>query len=222
MARSTQVFPTYTAPERLADRVIHIVGLAAAPVGIAWLLLRLGGASPLQVAAVVIYSAGLIGMLSASAGYNLVPASRLKVWLRRIDQSMIYVMIAGSYTPFALIGLGPHTGGPLCILIWILAALGIVLNLSFGHRFQAAGLVLYMAMGWLVIFYIRALIAAVPAAVLVLLVSGGVIYSIGMAIHATARLKFHNPIWHAMVAVAAALHLVAIANLLPSGAIAAQ
>jgi hemolysin III len=213
MARSSQVFPVYTAPERAADRVIHIVGLAAAPVGIAWLLLRLGGASPLQWAAVLIYSAGLIGMLSASAGYNLVTASRLKVWLRRIDQSMIYVMIAGSYTPFALIGLGPHTGGTLCTLVWILAGLGIVLNLSFGHRFQV---------GWLVIFYIRALIAAVPLPVLVLLVAGGLIYSAGMAIHATARIKFHNPIWHAMVAVAAALHLVAIAGLLPGGAVAAQ
>jgi hemolysin III len=216
------MFPVYSAAERAADRIIHIAGLAAAPVGIGWLLLRLGSANTLQVAAIVIYSAGLIGMLSASAGYNLVPASRLKAWLRRIDQSMIYVMIAGSYTPFALIGLGPHTGGTLCLLIWSLAACGIALNLAFGHRFEAAGLALYLAMGWLVLFYIRALIAAVPGVVLVLLVAGGVIYSIGMAIHATARIKFHNPIWHAMVAVAAALHLVAIADLLKAAAVPGQ
>jgi hemolysin III len=214
MAQPEIAFPVYSDPERAADRLVHIVGLAAAVLAIAWLLSRLGpAAATRRIVAVIAYSLGLIGMLSASAGYNLVRDNRAKAVLRRLDHAMIFVMIAGTYTPVALLAFARPAGVELCALIWTLAALGIVLRLAWPNRFESVCLGLYLGMGWVILFYIRQLLA-LPGHVALLLVAGGTVYSLGSLLHAHAGVKYHNPIWHVLVLVAASLHLVAIATLL--------
>jgi hemolysin III len=165
------------------------------------------------LAALAVYSLGLLGMLSASALYNLTPAGRLKATLRQLDHAMIFVMIAGSYTPFAVNALRPGLGLPLCVAVWLLAATGVGLRLLCGRIYERISLGLYLGMGWLVLAVLPSLAAAVSENVLLLLLLGGLIYSFGSLVHARARVPFHNAVWHAMVVVAAALHLAAVAHL---------
>lgn len=189
------VFPRYTATEIAADRAVHLVGLAAAVVATTWLVASTGSTATVrQLATLLIYSVGLIGMLATSATYNLFPPGHVKALLRRLDHSMIFVMIAGSYTPFALNALDPHLGVPLCAAVWALAFVGAVLKLISFDRVQRVSLLLYLGMGWLLLAVVRSLIAALPTDVLVLLLSGGVAYSFGSLVHTRRRMPLHNAI----------------------------
>jgi hemolysin III len=212
-------FPRYDATEAAADRVIHIVGVSAAVTAVVWLLASLApDATVKQVATLLVYSFGLIGMLAASAAYHLTRPGRLKSALRRIDHAMIFVMIAGSYTPFALNALGPGLGVPLCIAVWALAVIGVALKLACPLRFERVSLALYLGMGWMLLVVIRSFVASLSAEVLLLLLAGGIVYSLGAAVHAAGRLRFHNAMWHAMVLIAAGLHLAAVSRVLAGGA----
>lgn len=218
-ASDAAAFPRYTRPEATADAIVHLVGIPAAVISIGWLIASIGPlATTKQTATLLIYSFGLVGMLVASAAYNLSRPGRAKALLRRIDHAMIFVMIAGSYTPFALNALGPSLGIPLCIAVWSVAAVGIGLQLASFSRFRRVSLALYLGMGWLLLLVIRSLIAALPGEVLLLLLAGGVVYSLGSLVHTLSRLPFHNALWHAMVLIAAGLHLTAVARLFATNA----
>jgi hemolysin III len=187
-------FPHYTAAETAADAVIHVLGLAGASVALGCLLARIGStATGTQLAALIVYGLGLVGMLSASALYNLTPprAGRLKRVFRHLDHAMIFVMIAGSYTP-----------------------IGIGLRLMWGRIYERLSLGLHLAMGWLVLAVLPPLAVAVSGGVLACLILGGIVYSLGSVVHTWVRVPFHNAAWHIMVIVAAALHLAAVADLL--------
>jgi hemolysin III len=165
--------------------------------------------------ALSVYSLGLLSMLIASGLYNLTPnhAARLKSALRRLDHAMIFVMIAGSYTPFAVIALRPALGVPLCLAIWVLAGIGVGLRLGRGRIYERISIMLYLGMGWLVLLVLPALAMTVSGQVIALLLLGGVVYSAGSLIHARVQIPFQNPIWHLMVVVAAGLHFAAVAQL---------
>jgi hemolysin III len=158
-------------------------------------------------------------MLSASALYNMTRPGRLKAVLRRLDRSMIFVMIAGTYTPFAMTALQPRLGLWVCAMVWGLAVVGVGLNVAHRRRLERLSMALYLGMGWLALAVLRPLLAAVPGSVLVLLIAGGVIYSLGSLVHARARMPFHNAVWHGMVVIAAGLHLAAVAELSPFAAL---
>ncbi len=207
------IFPSYSRTEVVADAVIHVLGVALGICAVVWLLssswrIALPGVRP----SLAIYGFGLIGMLGASAAYNMTPSGRMKEVLRRLDHAMIYVMIAGSYTPFALIAVGGPLGTALCAVVWSAALAGIVLKLGFPRRFEWVGFGLYLGMGWMIVAVIDRVFAALSGLSFVLLVVGGVIYTLGSGIHLMERLRFHNAIWHALVLVAAGAHFVAIAG----------
>lgn len=228
-------FPVYTGAELAADRAVHLIGLPAAIAATAWLVVRAAtapaGIDAARVAALLVYGLGLVGMLSASAAYNLARPGRTKALLRRLDHAMIFVMIAGTYTPFALLGaLGPRLGVALCSAVWALAAVGAGLKLACPCRVERASLALYLGLGWLVLVVVRPLAAALPDGALALLLAGGVSYSLGAFIHVWGgggvgrrrRVPFHNAVWHVMVLAAAGLHLAAVARLVPPLARAAM
>lgn len=139
----------YDRAELWADGVVHIVGvccgLVAAVVLIVLASVYLTGA---QVAAVVIYATGLLAMLGISATYNLLPVSRWKWRMRRLDHSAIYLLIAATYTPFIVQMKGSMTALGLLIGVWSVAIVGIVLKISLPGRFDRLAIVLYLAMGW--------------------------------------------------------------------------
>jgi hypothetical protein len=123
-------FPQYTEAEASADRALHLAALPAAISAVSWLFIAaIPTAGIVQAIALVMYGCGLVGMLAASAAYNLCRPSYRKELLRRVDHAMIFVMIAGTYTPFTLYAFGRD--GLLCLPIWLLAAIGIAVTLAF-------------------------------------------------------------------------------------------
>ncbi len=205
------LFPSYTLGERRMDQVVHVLGVTWALVAVPLLLI---GADPWGSASMLIacllYSVGLLWMLGCSAAYNIVDAPGPKGILRRLDHAGIFVMIAGSYSPFALVALEPGLGIGVLILIWTLALLGVFLSLRYPGKADTASLVLSLAMGWSVVLFIQPLIEAISTAVLVLLVVGGGLFTLGVAFHLAKRLPYHNAIWHLFVLSAAVCHYVAV------------
>ena len=152
-------------------------------------------------------------MLTSSAAYNLSGPSRRKELLRRIDHAMIFVMIAGTYTPFILFAFRKSDGPLLCTLVWSLATIGIVVKLAYPRRFERLMVAFYLVMGWVVLGMGPSLVIRLPSPVLFLLLAGGTVYSLGALIHAYGRVQFHNVGWHALVLLGASLHWVAVARL---------
>jgi hemolysin III len=211
MAKGALVFPDYTNAERAADRVIHFIGV---PLGVVAGLLLLAQAAlhggAVLVASVAVYVFGLIGMLGSSAAYQLSVPGRRKEKLRRLDRAMIFVMIAGTYTPLAANVLYGRGGVWLCAVLWALAVMGIFVTLRFPRRFEGPMFGLYLAMGWMVLLLIRDCFALLSVTVMVLIFAGGGAYTIGAVIQSIPRIKFHNPIWHGLILVAASCQYAAI------------
>ncbi len=206
-------YPHYTVAELAVDRVLHAVAVLLAAGGILWLFaVTLPAASVRQMVGVTVYSAGLIGMFAASAAYNLCCPSRTKELLRRIDHAMIFVMIAGTCTPFTLSAFPTSIGLLICLLVWLIAATGAVLKLAFPRRFERLLLALYLVMGWAVLGMSRAYADNLSDVALFLLLGGGLAYSCGAYVQARGRLRFHNAVWHGLVLLGAGLHWAAIAN----------
>ena len=209
----TASFPQYTAAELALDRVLHAVAVLLAAGGIAWLFLAtLPAGSIPQVVGLAIYGAGLIGMFAASAAYNSCGRCRTKELLRRIDHAMIFVMIAGTATPFALSAFPVSIGLLTCILVWLIAAMGAVLKLAFPRRFERLLLTLYLLTGWMIFGMSRAYADNLSDVALFLLLGGGIAYSCGAYLQARGHLPFHNVVWHGLVLLGAILHWAAVAN----------
>jgi hemolysin III len=203
--------PHYPRPiERSADRWVHVVGLTGGALGGVTLLgLSLGFGRFGQAAAVGIYAACLIGMFLASAAYNLA-SPRRRPLLRRLDHAAIFLMIAGSYTPFTTQRLTGAWAWGMTIAVWTLAlgaAAGKLFAPGLGKRFW---IILYLALGWIAVIAIRPLLADVSAEALILLLAGGLVYSLGVIIYLNKRLPFRRAIWHGFVTAAAATHFAAI------------
>jgi hemolysin III len=199
--------------ELAVDRALHVLAVPLAAGGVAWLFLATAptdGARQLIV--LVVYGVGLIGMFVASAAYNSCRPSRRKELLRRIDHAMIFVMIAGTCTPFAVSAFPESIGLLSCALVWIVAACGAVLSLVFPRRFERLLLALYLGTGWAMFCMSRAYADNFSNNVLSLLFVGGIAYSCGAFVHAQARLPFHNVGWHALVLLGAGSHWAAVAN----------
>ena len=209
-------FPSYSVAERVADAAVHAVGVPLGLVAALALVARATAFGALTAGVIGIYAAGLIGMLGASAAYQLCPHGLLKERLRRLDRAMIFVMIAGTYTPISVPVLYGRGGMALCLLIWSLAALGIFLTLRYPRRFERALLGLYLAMGWMLLALLQECVARLHGNVLALILAGGVVYTAG-AVLQTRPIKFHNPVWHLLILIAGAMHYAAISLQLTGG-----
>ncbi len=205
-------FPEYSRPERIADAVVHGVGLALAVLATAVLLATaLPRGDGRRLIALGVYAAGLLAMLGCSALYNLSPnGSARKALYRRLDHAAIFAMIAGSYTPFALVAIGGAWGAGLLAFVWTVAAGGMLMALLGAHRPEGLLTATYLILGWTILVAIRPLAAAVSPSGLALLVAGGVLYTVGTVFHHWRGLPFQNPIWHAFVVTAAGCHYAAI------------
>lgn len=204
-------YPNYRPQEEIADRCIHLLGLGLG-IGAALVLIGLaaGRGDARTVIAVAIYALGLAAMLGCSALYNLTPPSARKEQFRRFDHAAIFIMIAGSYTPFLLGRMGGAWGWSLLGFVWLTAAAGASLALAAPRRFERLQLAGYLLLGWSILAAREPLAAAVPATAIWLLVAGGLLYSFGVLFHLWRRLAFHNAIWHGHVLAAAGCHYAAV------------
>ena len=199
----------YSEIEHRSDAVVHVLGIIFAINASLWLLWHVTGLSVLV--SVSVYCAALLAMISFSAAYNMTPHHRpSKQVLRRLDHAAIFIMIAATYTPFAVNRLGYPEGDVILAAIWVLATLGVAVKVLFPHRFEKSSIVLYLAMGWLVVTVIKPLSVTVAAADFWLLIAGGLVYSAGVIFYVWDRIPHHKTIWHGAVLVAAVLHFSAI------------
>ncbi|MFC6024209.1 MULTISPECIES: hemolysin III family protein [Methylobacterium] len=198
----------YTPREIVADGVIHglgvVFGLAGAAALVATALTAHLGFG--ERAAVVLYATALVLMLGVSAVYNLYPVSPRKWLLRRADHALIYLMIAGTYTPLvALVGSGIRAYLLLAV-IWLVALVGIAVKLFLPGRFDRLSIALYLLLGWSGLLAYESVIAALQPTALWLLAIGGLLYSVGVLFHVWRTLPFQNAIWHGFVLAATACH----------------
>lgn len=204
-------FPIYTRAERIFDGVVHVTGVSASIGGLITLVVMVAlGLDLISTTAVLVYGAAMVATFGFSAAYNLVQSPGPKEWLRRMDHAAIYIMIAGTYTPFALLGLPHPVGVWLLSLVWAVAAAGVFLKLCFPRRFERISLLLYLTQGWAILFVVDSLIVSLGMASLVLLTVGGGLYTLGVVFHLWERLPFQNAIWHMFVLSAAACHFAAV------------
>ena len=203
--------PAYSKAERIADAVVHVTGVTfglAACICLALVVLPSNDA--LLWLALGLYATGLLAMLGFSALYNLTEEPRSRALFRRLDHAAIFVMIAGTYTPFTLIAIGGPWGIGLLVFVWTVALGGVMLKLFWPRRFERLSLVAYLLLGWCIIVAINPLLAAMSVAGVALLVAGGLLYSLGVVFHLWTRLPYQNAIWHVFVLAAAVCHFSAI------------
>lgn len=196
--------------ERSADRWVHIVGLTAAGAGSLTLLaLTLLGRHFAETAAVGVYALCLVAMLVCSTLYNMA-GPRHRPVLRRLDHAAIFLMIAGSYTPFTTLRLTGAWALWMTVSVWTLCLVGAAGKLFLPGLSKGFWVVLYLAVGWLVLIAVKPLLATVSLAALALLLVGGLVYSIGVIFYLRKTLPFRRAIWHGFVVAAAATHYAAI------------
>ncbi|EPX84936.1 PAQR family membrane homeostasis protein TrhA [Salipiger mucosus] len=197
--------------EHIADGVLHVLGVAAAIAGVTGLIVWAALTAPgTHIWPLAIYSVGLVASFSFSAAYNLTLHAPTRAILRRFDHAAIYLLIAGTYTPMALIGIGGTAGWALTLAAWGLAGIGMVMKLGFIHRWEGFGFALYLAQGWLGVIAIWPLIQSLPLSALILIVVGGLVYTAGTIFYHVERIPFSRAIWHFHVLAGAAVHYAAV------------
>jgi len=200
-------YPTPAA--KCADLVVHVVGLTLALVGgIVLLAVAVAAGQISQLVGVSIYAAGVVAMLAFSTAYNFAH-HRHRPMLRRLDHAGIFLMIAGSYTPFTL-NLPGAWGWGMTAAVWSIATLGALGKLFLKNLDRKFWVGLYLALGWLVVVALKPMIEHLAWYALALLVTGGVLYSTGVIFYVNKRLKFARAIWHGHVVAAAAAHWCAV------------
>ena len=200
-----------TLGEEIANSVSHGIGLAASLAAAPFLIgamLRRG--DTVLILAASIFATTVVLLYLSSTLYHAIPESRAKRVLQIIDHSAIYLLIAGTYTPFALGVLRGPLGWTLLSVVWLLAALGIALKTTKGIVWPRLSTALYLAMGWLALVAARPFLREVPLPGLALIAAGGLAYTAGVAFFAMDRLRYGHFVWHLFVLAGTACHYVAI------------
>jgi len=201
----------YSFGEEVANSVTHGVGWLLSVCGLAVLVTFAaitGGA--LRVASCAVFGATLVLLYTASTLYHSLPSKRAKRVFRVLDHSAIFILIAGTYTPLSLVAVGGPWGWSLFGAIWALATIGVLLNTIAHGRWRWLSITLYVSMGWLVVVAIRPLVAAVSSGVLVLIVAGGLAYTLGLVFYGWRQLPYGHAVWHLFVLAGSVLHYLAV------------
>jgi len=201
----------YSLAEEIAHSITHGLGVLLSIAGLAVMVAyaSLNG-SAWHVVSCSIYGASLILMYSSSTLYHAIHHPVAKALLRRFDHAAIYVLIAGTYTPFALVNLRGPWGWSLFGVVWGIAIVGVVLEFVRLKRFRRLSLVLYLGMGWIVLAAINPMLDRVAPGGLLLLLLGGLCYSFGVIFYVWRRLAFHHAIWHLFVLAGSVLHFFSV------------
>lgn len=197
--------------EELANSITHGLGLVLSVAGLAVLIVfaALRG-NAWHVVSCSVFGATLVLLYSASMVYHIVRSPRAKRLWKILDHSSIYLLIAGTYTPFTLVNLRGGWGWTLFGLVWGLALLGILFKVFFVDRYVIASTAVYLAMGWIAVIAVKPLLASVADGGLVLLLAGGLAYSLGVVFFAWGRLPFNHAVWHLFVLAGSICHYFAV------------
>lgn len=201
----------YSLGEEIASSVLHGTGAVLAVAGLTLMLVFAGmQADGYKVAAAIIYGLSMILEYTASTLYHSIPSPRAKYIFKILDHAAIYLLIAGTYTPFCLVTLRETGGIPLLAVIWTLAVVGIALEAFWVYRPKWVSVVIYLAMGWMVVFSIGDVAATVAPAGVWLLIAGGLAYTAGTAFYLFKKIPYLHSIWHLWVLAGTVLHFFSI------------
>ena len=210
----SMVLPRWTqsTAEELANSISHAIGVVGAMIGTPILLLAaFRHASPFFLVGTIIFSVTMLLVYFGSTLYHAWPQTRVKSFLQVMDHSAIFLLIAGTYTPFAL---GPlrDTGGLTMLgIVWILALFGVVMKATRGAlRHRKLSMTLYLGTGWIALIFIRPLALAIPFSALLWLIAGGIAYTAGTLFFATERLRYAHFVWHLFVLAGTSCHFAAV------------
>ena len=197
--------------EEFANTITHGFGLVLSIAGfVALVILASFRGDPLLIAACVVYGLSLIVLYAASTIYHGTTSTELKHRLRLVDHCCIYLLIAGSYSPFGILLLSGTLGQSLLALIWTFAVAGIVAKLMFQHRFPIVSVGSYVVMGWLGVFAVQPMLETLGTEAVMLAVAGGLSYTLGVVFFAWPRIRHHHAIFHVFVLAGSILHYAAV------------
>ncbi|WP_421995257.1 PAQR family membrane homeostasis protein TrhA [Roseococcus sp.] len=207
--------PSVPPGELLADACIHVLGVTASVIAcVALVAVTPRTANGIALAAIGLYAAGLVAMLGCSAAYNLAAEGPRKQLLRRFDHAAIFLMIAGTYSPVSLLGIGGGWGWSVAGFVWAGALVGASLKLFFEPgSYERAAIAAYLLLGWAGIVAIGPMLAAMQGLDLALVGAGGLLYSLGVIAHVSKRMPYQNAIWHGFVLAAASCHFIVVLRL---------
>jgi hemolysin III len=197
--------------EEIANSITHGVGIVLAIGGLAVLtaFASLYG-NAWHIASCSVFGGTLVILYTASTLYHSVHLPRAKKVLRTLDHSAILLLIAGTYTPFTLVNMRGPWGWSLFFIVWVLAVLGVVFQVTILQNRKIASLVLYIIMGWLAMVAVKAMLATIATGGLVLLILGGLVYTAGIGFYGWKRLPYHHAVWHLFVLAGSILHFFAV------------
>lgn len=212
MSTATAIAPSpYTFKEELANAITHGLGVFCSIAGGAVLIaLAAVYGDAWQIVSASIFTSALVLLYTASTLYHAVSSATAKAWLKIFDHCAIYILIAGTYTPFTLIGLRGVWGWSLFGVVWALAVLGVIFKLFFTGRFRGLSTLIYIAMGWMVIVAIKPMSQALTPAELNWLIAGGLFYTLGTVFYMLRRIPFGHAIWHCFVLGGSVCHYAAV------------
>lgn len=204
----------YTKGEEIFNFVSHVAagGLSVIGTAVLIVLAALSG-DALSVVSCAVYGASMIILYTMSGLYHIFKGERVKRFFRIMDHNTIFLLIAGTYTPYSLIALRGSVGWTLFGIIWGMAALGITLNSVDLEKYKKLSMVCYIVMGWAIIFTIKPLINSITAFALIFLVAGGVAYTGGIFFYAKKRIKYFHSVWHLFVVLGTVLQYVSVVNI---------
>ena len=201
----------YSKGEEIANAVTHGIGtLLAISALVLLIVFSTHYGNTWYVVSYTIYGACLVLLYLFSTLYHSIINKRAKRVLRIFDHASIYILIAGTYTPFALTILRNHGGWIIFGVVWVAAVIGITIKVFFTGKFEVVSTIVYVVMGWLIVFYLKTLIANLPTAGVVLLVSGGIIYTLGAVLFLFDKIPYNHAIWHLFVLAGSTCHFLCI------------
>ncbi|NTU50046.1 MAG: hemolysin III family protein [Desulfobulbaceae bacterium] len=201
----------YSLKEEIANSLTHGTGIVLSVAGFISLIVQPGTTRDnWRLTAFSIYGGSLILLYLSSTLYHSIQNPRLKYLFRVADHASIYLLIAGTYTPFLLVSMRNTWGWTLFILIWSIAILGICLTTIFIRRFRKLSVASYIIMGWLAVLSLYDLLARIPSIGVIWLAIGGIVYTLGVVFYMWHKLPYHHAIWHVFVLAGSACHYLAI------------
>ncbi|MDR3052750.1 MAG: hemolysin III family protein [Coriobacteriales bacterium] len=201
----------YTLGEEVANSVTHGIGILLSVAALVLLIvfaLRNGGG--IRLAAAIIFGFTLILEYTNSTLYHAFPWPKVKRLFKIFDHSSIYLLIAGTYTPFTLITLWPDGGLWMTVLIWAIAVAGVAVEAFWVFRPRWLGALLYLCMGWIIIFRVQALLELMDPTGVILLTAGGLAYSLGIIFYVLKKVRYMHSIWHLWVLAGSILHFLCV------------
>ena len=211
MMSKRQHFSEYTVLEEILHSSTHGLGILLSVIGLSWMLyLSIAAADPWRIVASSIYGLTLIRLFVASTVYHAMYASRHREIFKLLDHCAIYLLIAGTYTPFLLVAMRTNTGWWMFGTIWALATAGIIKKLWFRHRYPKVALASYLVMGWLAVVAAPQMADAIGPNGMAWLLAGGLCYSVGAVFYVLNRVPFNHTVWHVFVLGGGVCHFLSI------------